>query len=171
MNYRLIERYDLLGTRQGAIYSEDSRYRFALWRIWKAGPTALIIGLNPSTATETIDDPTIRRCISFMDREGFGGFYMLNLFAFRATNPFVMKMEADPIGEGNDEHLRAFAAKTDKVIFAWGAIGIHRNRDKEVVAMFPNAHCFGTTKSGQPKHPLYLESSTEIIPYRYEPHT
>ncbi len=79
------------------------RYRYALLRRWGEGKNAMFIGLNPSTADETADDPTIRRCVSFAKAWGFGGLCMANLFAYRATNPADMLMQADPIGPDNAE--------------------------------------------------------------------
>lgn len=74
--------------KTGANLSECRRYRFSLWRIWdEALPYALFIGLNPSTADETANDPTITRCINFAKDWGYGGIYMANLFAYRATDP------------------------------------------------------------------------------------
>lgn len=73
-----------------AILSEDRKYRYVLSRIWdESKPMVMIIGLNPSTADETKNDPTIIRCIDFAKSWGYGGVYMLNLFAFRATLPKI----------------------------------------------------------------------------------
>jgi hypothetical protein len=78
----------------GAAFSEDRRHRYELWRIWdRKVRKMVVIGLNPSTADETKNDPTIRRCINFAQRERCGGLVMLNLFGFRATDPKVMKLE------------------------------------------------------------------------------
>jgi len=86
----------------GATFSTDRVYRYALWRVWDAAlPSFVVIGLNPSTADETENDPTIRRCIGFAKREGCGGLVMLNLFAVRATDPRVMMAHPEPIGPDN----------------------------------------------------------------------
>ena len=91
--------FDGAGMEKGARFSESRTHRYALWRIWEKGaPMVMFVGLNPSTADETQDDPTIRRCIDFAKRWGYGGLYMLNIFAFRATNPKDMKAAADPVG-------------------------------------------------------------------------
>ncbi|MCX6217585.1 DUF1643 domain-containing protein [Spirosoma sp.] len=153
--------------QQGATFAENGKYRYLLWRIWDDTlPLATIVGLNPSTADDANDDPTIRRCISFLKGFGYGGFYMTNLFAFRATEPAVMKDEAEPVGMANDEYLRYAKDKSSAVLFAWGTDGGHRGRDQQVIDMFPHAYCLGKTKDGHPRHPLYLPSSTKLIPFR-----
>ncbi len=159
--------FSLTDGDRGANLSGCTNYRYTLWRIWdKALPLAMIIGLNPSTADANTDDPTIRRCISFMKGFGYGGFYMVNLFAFRATEPAVMKKADFPVGHPfNDEYLKLTTNKVAIVIFAWGTDGHYLNRDREVIAMFPNAYCFGKTKEGHPKHPLYLASDTLLTPF------
>jgi hypothetical protein len=124
----------------GAVFSECRTYRYMLWRRWKEdkqvtgfGPDAIefdspshmvaFIGLNPSTADETQDDPTIRRCIGFAKSWGFRGMMMLNLFAFRATDPKDMKAAADPIGPDNDRHIRVASSILPQTICCWGTHG------------------------------------------------
>lgn len=116
----------------------------------------MFVGLNPSTADETNDDPTIRRCIGFAKAWGFSGLVMTNLFAFRATDPKDMKRAADPVGTENDETLVKLAACCGLVVAAWGAHGSYRGRDREVRALLPNLHYLKLTKDGHPSHPLYL---------------
>jgi hypothetical protein len=123
---------------------------------------AMFIGLNPSTANETEDDPTIRRCISFAKSWGYDGLCMTNLFAFRATLPAVMLAEPDPVGQDNDQHLLAMAAKAGVVIAAWGTPGVHMGRADAVKAMVPNLHYLRLTKAGHPGHPLYLPG--DLVP-------
>jgi hypothetical protein len=143
----------------GAIFSECRRYRYVLWRTWEKTKKAHIafIGLNPSTANETVDDPTIRRCIEYSKELGFGGMFMLNIFAFRATDPKVMKAESDPVGADNDYWLRKICCEytDDLVIAQWGNHGVHRGRSTEVRRLVPQLHCFGITQIGEPKHILY----------------
>ena len=91
---------------KGAFFSNCKKYRYTLWRIWdKNKPYAVFIGLNPSVADATIDDPTIRRCIKYAKDWNLGGLYMLNLFSYIATNPKEMKNNKYPIGKLNDEWL------------------------------------------------------------------
>lgn len=142
----------------GAKFSEDRVYRYQLWRVWDdKKPYLNVIGLNPSTADERKDDPTIRRCISFAKAWGFGGLYMTNLFAYRATKPADMKKYPEPIGQENDRYLRETAINSGLCVAAWGANGGHQGRDAQVEALIPNLYVFRLTeKSGVPEHPLYL---------------
>jgi len=148
---------------RSAMLSTDRRYRYTLWRLWGPGGYAAFIGLNPSTADETSDDPTIRRCIGFARAWGFGGLCMLNLFAFRATQPADMKRTADPVGELNDVTLAELAGSAGVVVAAWGANGTHRGRDAQVRAMLPRLHYLRLTKDGHPGHPLYLPASLRPV--------
>ena len=139
------------------IFSSCRTYRYSLWREWIGGEGyAMFVGLNPSTADETRDDPTIRRCIAFAKAWGYGGLCMTNLFAFRATDPKNMKAIADPVGRENDAHLLALAEGAGVIIAAWGANGTHKGRDKEVRKLLPTLYCLAQTKGGHPGHPLYL---------------
>lgn len=148
---------------RSAIFSPCRRYRYSLWRNWRGlgllpdeNSYAMFVGLNPSTADEQNDDPTIRRCIAFAKAWGFDGLCMTNLFAFRATKPADMMAEADPIGEDNDRTLIELAQGAGVVVAAWGVHGTHRGRAAEVVKMLPNLHYLMLTKDGHPGHPLYL---------------
>lgn len=150
----------------GATFSPCRLYRYQLWRVWDQSRAYLnVIGLNPSTADETRDDPTIRRCIDFAQRWGYGGLYMTNLFAFRATKPKVMKRAEDPIGADNNYWLQQTAARAGLAIAAWGVNGKFMDRDKAVAEMLPDLHCFRlTTSTGMPEHPLYLPKDIMPIP-------
>jgi len=151
--------------KKDAELSECRSYRFALWRVWdESKPYAMIIGLNPSTADEKEDDPTIRRCINFAKSWGYGGLCMANLFAFRATVPNDMFNASDPIGPGNDECLSKLAKYAGVVIAAWGNDGAYLGRSSEVIKLIPNLHYLKMNKSGEPAHPLYLDSSMKPIP-------
>lgn len=157
---------NLLGS--GATFSPCNTYRYALWRYWKEdGETnyALFIGLNPSTADATQDDPTIRRCIGFARDWGLSGLVMVNLFAYRATNPEAMLAAADPIGSENDRYLLEYANKAKIVIAAWGNHGTHMGRHYAVQEMIPNMHCLTLTRLKLPGHPLYLSKDAKPIPY------
>ena len=141
---------------RGATISQCGLYRYSLWRRWAPGPMCVFIGLNPSTADATLDDPTIRRCVGFAKSWGFGGLMMLNLFAYRATDPAGMKAALDPIGPENDEALHFAHSNTTTVIAAWGAHGTFKGRAQQVRAMLPRLHYLRLTKDGYPGHPLYL---------------
>lgn len=151
---------------KGAQFSGCRKYRYALWRTWEEGDGhVMFIGLNPSTADETKDDPTIRRCVGYAKRLGYGGLYMLNLFAFRATNPKDLKRADDPVGPENDKFLRMYFDVLGFNIACWGTHGDFMDRGKEVIELLgrENLQCFSITKNGQPKHPLYLRRDAEII--------
>lgn len=151
-----------------ATFSPCRLYRYVLWRRWAESPRyAMFIGLNPSTADERTDDPTIRRCIRFASDWGYDGLCMTNLFAFRATAPEVMRQAADPIGPQNDDTLFAHAAHAAVVIAAWGVHGQHRGRDTAVRQMLPVLHYLRLTRAGLPGHPLYLPATS--LPILWQP--
>lgn len=125
----------------------------------------MFVGLNPSTADETQDDPTIRRCIAYAKAWGFDALCMTNLFAYRATQPEDMLAQEDPIGVDNDAHLVALAATAGVVVAAWGTHGVHLGRDASVRAALSNLHFLKLTHSGQPGHPLYLPKTLTPIPW------
>ena len=151
-------------TRQ-TVFSPCRAYRYTLWREWFGGEGyAMFVGLNPSTADETKDDPTIRRCIAFAKAWGYSGLCMTNLFAFRATDPKDMKATADPVGPENDTHLLALAERACVIVAAWGANGTHKGRDTEVRRLLPPLYCLALTKDGHPGHPLYLKKTLIPVP-------
>ncbi|HIA05642.1 MAG TPA: DUF1643 domain-containing protein [Flavobacteriales bacterium] len=153
-------------TKKGAEISTDGVYRYSLWRIWdESKPLILFICLNPSTADATADDPTIRRCIAFARSWGYGGLYMGNLFAFRATNPTELYEAADPVGPKNDTWLFEMAYKCQIIVFAWGTKGVLLGRNKLVSSKFPNSRCITKIKAGHPGHPLYLRPELQLMDY------
>lgn len=150
----------------GARLSDDGRYRYSLWRVWDPSAEHLVfIMLNPSTADAETDDPTIRRCIGFARDRGFGGIEVLNLYAFRATDPRDLFRAVDPVGRDNDEYL-ATPLLTSTVIPAWGAHA-KPERAAAVLAMLAGHRVFslGVTQSGAPRHPLYVRADQPFVPY------
>jgi hypothetical protein len=144
-----------------AVYSDCERYRYSLTRVWDAdGSRALFIMLNPSTATEVQNDPTVERCERRARALGFGAFRVLNIFAWRATDPRDMRAAADPVGPGNDAAIRESLGWAHSVICAWGTHGAHLGRGPEVEALLRSAGAellhLGLSKDGHPKHPLYI---------------
>jgi len=127
---------------------------------------AMFVGLNPSTADETLDDPTIRKCVGFAKRWGFGALCMTNLFAYRETNPRKMMGFGRPVGDENDQWLTACARDAGQIIAAWGTNGDFMARDEEVLKLLDGVECLRRTKSGFPEHPLYVPY--EIQPTAYE---
>ena len=151
----------------GAEFSEDRIYRYSLWRFWeKEGRYAVFIGLNPSTADETKNDPTVRRCIRYAYDWGHNGLIMLNLFAYRSKSPKYLYSLADPIGPDNDFHLRSASSKAGITIIAWGMHGNLMNRDKAVIPLLKDPHFLALTKHGHPRHPLYLKKNLMPKPFK-----
>lgn len=153
------------------VFSDCRKYRYTLWRQWTndpAAPFAMFIGLNPSTADEKQDDPTIRRCIGFSKRWGFGALLMTNLFAWRDTKPENMKRVLDPVGDQNDYWLTHYAAEAGIIIAAWGKDGAHVHRQKRVIINLSGmpVMCLKINNDGTPKHPLYVAGDTTPIPFK-----
>jgi len=153
---------------KGAEFSLDRRYRYKLWREWDSSKGAVaFVGLNPSTADESLDDPTIRRCINYAKAWGYGRMFMLNIFSFRATDPKIMKAEKEPVGPGNMEAIKAVAESCDLVIGCWGVHGDHLDQGAKIVDMLREGHvplyCLGLTKGGHPRHPLYLRKDLRPV--------
>lgn len=153
-----------------AVYSDCERYRYLLTRVWDpAGRKALFVMLNPSTATEYQNDPTVERCERRARALGFGAFRVTNIFAFRATDPKVMRAQDDPVGPGNDAAIAASAPWADRIICAWGSHGAHLGRGAAVERLLrgtglPLWH-LGLTQAGAPKHPLYIGYDRQPEPW------
>lgn len=151
------------------ILSPCRSYRYVLWREFNeliGQGYAMFIGLNPSTADETSDDATIRRCIGYAKSWGYGAMCMTNLFAFRATKPEDMMTAVDPVGADNDQHLLAAAQGAGVIVAAWGTHGEFMGRDATVRNLIPGLHCLALTKGGHPHHPLRLRADLIPVPYR-----
>jgi len=152
-------------------FSECRRYRYSLrhevapilsgsknlkWIAW--------IGLNPSTADEGNLDPTLRRIRGFTSDWGFDGFVMLNLFAFRATDPTVMKAEPEPVGADNDRIIDE-ATQGIPVVFCWGKHGDHLSRGESLAHRLlsrRDCHYLKLNGDGSPAHPLYLSKKLKL---------
>lgn len=140
------------------------KYRYALWRTWDdSKPRVMFIGLNPSTADETVDDPTLVRCMNFARDWGYGGVCTANLFAFRATDPAAMKQASDPVGADNDKWLKKLASEAGLIIAAWGNDGRFMDRSSAVIKMMPAMQCLKINSSGEPAHPLYQPKSRKPV--------
>lgn len=150
--------------KKSANFSRCRTYRYALWRSWdEHKPYAMMIGLNPSTADEVEDDPTLIRCINFAKSWGYGGVCMTNLFAYRATDPNDMKAAADPVGASNNRWLTRLAKEAGIVVAAWGNDGDYLNRASQIKNKIPNLYCLKMNKSGEPAHPLYLRAELKPV--------
>ena len=151
-----------------AEFSPCERYRYTLSRTWDASKgTVVFVGLNPSTATHLIDDPTILRCINFAKSWGYGRYVMLNMYGFRSTDPRGLATVADSNGPDNDRWISTEVAKAAKVVVAWGSHKSTHARALHVLSMIPEPYCLGTTKGGSPRHPLYVVGSTEPVPFSW----
>ena len=144
-----------------ALYSDCERYRYSLTRIWdRAAARLLFVMLNPSTATERQNDPTVERCERRARALGYGGFRVCNIFAWRDTDPAAMRRAADPVGPGNDAAIAAGCGWADDVICAWGSHGAHLARGAAVETLMrgtgQSLRHLGQTKAGHPRHPLYI---------------
>lgn len=151
-------------TGSDAVFSPDERYRYRLRRIWGPEPPLVVIGLNPSTATAEIDDPTVQRCQGFARRWGHGGLVMLNLFAWRSTNPKVLTGLADPVGPDNDQWLlQETTGRT--TLCAWGNHGALRGRARAVCRLLAgrDLRCLGITNAQAPRHPLYIRQTQPAL--------
>ena len=146
----------------GALFSDCRKYRIALWRFWDpVKPRIMFIGLNPSTANEYTDDPTIRRVKKFAADWGYGGVYMMNLFTYVTPFPEELMRCEDPI-YGCDIMLKEIAEKCDKIIFAWGSFKEAEKRAREVMSMF-EGYALVINSDGSPRHPLYVKSDVEPV--------
>lgn len=162
----------------GAEFSECGLYRYSLHRCWTPGTRKwmVMIGLNPSTATHEVTDATIRKVTTFAKRELCGGFVMLNLFGLRSRDPKNLFEFGDPVGPENNEVIaRWLSLCPDRQTVAWGAHKMAMPRARDVVENLLSwpLNCFGVTKDGHPKHPLYLASNTPLVAwpgYREELH-
>lgn len=164
---------DLFAIQRAALISSGGLYRYTLSRIWDANlPLLVFIMLNPSTADGEKDDPTIRKCIGFAQRWGFGGFIVVNLYAYRATKPQSMwaaeRSGINIIGPDNDDHILEACVQAKMVLLAYGAHEKARERGEDVGRMLHSqnigyrVHTLGLTDAGQPRHPLF-------VPYKVQP--
>ena len=153
-----------------AIYSNCEKYRYSLTRVWNEKAKKLhFVMLNPSTATEIQNDPTVERCERRARTLTFGAFRVTNIFAWRDTDPKKMKSAKDPIGDENNEAILNGCLWADCTIAAWGNHGIHLDRGRYVMELLKNCgepiFHLGISKVGQPKHPLYI--SYAILPEKW----
>lgn len=150
-----------------AVLSPCGTYRYELRRTWDASKSSVLwVMLNPSTTDATDDDPTIRRCIGFARSWGYGGIVVANLYALRSTNPKALWSHRDPVGPDNDATIRRLVEESGLVVAAWGVSAPARRAWEvrhAVTATGRVLYVVGTTKGGQPKHPLYVKGDTQPI--------
>jgi len=172
----------MFGEARTAHFSSERDYRYLLRIIWDVNlPRMQCIGLNPSTADEYQDDPTLRRVKGFARSWGYGGIEMTNLFAFRATDPRKMMARIRPIGEilagnndgltnSNDLWITQTRKACDFCLCAWGTKGSFMDRDTAVVKLLKplgDLHCLNLTSGGFPQHPLYVAGKTTPIRFDF----
>lgn len=149
---------------KGAIFSDDRKYRYALWRIWNPNRKILMmVGLNPSRANEFANDPTITRGIIRADREGFGGFLMANLFAYVSTDPNALLKNEDTVGEFTDYYIEKMVELSSVQLCGWGSFKPVVKRCTQVFSMLKQPYCLGINADGNPKHPLYVAYDIPMI--------
>ena len=150
-----------------AFYSPCLQYRYGLRRTWDSGGgEILFVMLNPSTATEERNDPTIERCQRRAARLGFGGMRIANLFAWRATRPADLRGADDPVGLENDALLLAWTSDVALTIAAWGVHGAFRDRAAQVAPLLRGeVRHLGLTRDGHPRHPLYVRNDAPLLPF------
>lgn len=159
------------GMTKDAIVTDDGLYRYVLGRRWADGPTMTFVMLNPSTADDVIDDPTIRRCMGFARREHLGGIEVINLFALRTTKPEHLGHHPEPEGVWNREAWDIVLSHPGPVVAAWGhGAGMAKNGGMESAALDHYLGrvdwvCLGKTRSMAPCHPLYLRADAPLEPW------
>jgi hypothetical protein len=151
--------------KRSAILSDCGQFRYELRRQWSEAPALGWVMLNPSTADASVDDPTVRRCIDFAQRWGYGAIVVRNVYAFRATDPQALWMSTNRWGPDVGHHLRR--AVDEKVtVCAWGNNVVEADAAaarRILCEAGANLVHLGLTKHGQPRHPLYVKASTEPI--------
>ena len=160
----------------GAQFDSTRKYRYSLWRRWNPNAKmAAFVMLNPSTADENIVDPTVLKCCQWVRAWGYGGLWVVNAFALRATDPAALRVAAragqDPIGLENDEFIRQIAQECDEreslIVVGWGRHATLLNRNQQMRNLLADFHlpALGINKDGSPEHPLYLRKVSKPIPW------
>lgn len=159
--------------KKHTILSDCGKFRYRLWRKWGEGSPLLFVMLNPSTADHEVDDPTIRRCLRFAESHGFGELEVVNLFAYRATDPHDLRRAGYQVGPENDHHIAAAVGDAAAVCLAWGANvgGLERPVIvlQQLRALGVKPQCLRITRGGYPQHPLMLPSSCRLMPFEGQP--
>lgn len=155
-------------------YSPEAvpRYRWSFERRWGDGPLLCWIGLNPSTGDKMHRPrPTLHKVMDLAGRHGMHGVVVVNLFAYRATDPRDLVAAAkhlDIVGADNDTAIREAVSHSQMTLAAWGARGDLLGRGAQVAAMVPDMVCLGVTRRGEPRHPLYVRHDAVLRPYQRE---
>lgn len=119
--------------------------------------------LNPSTADATENDPTIKKCMKFARREGCGLMTVVNLFAYRATDPDELAKVDSPVGTCNEQIVMGQIKEHNQfgnlIVAAWGNFKMAKEISIPTGAPI---WCLGKNKDGSPKHPLYRPDDTPL---------
>lgn len=153
--------------KRAAVISDCGRYRYRLERTWGEAPPMAFVMLNPSTADADIDDPTIRRCMSFARRDGRGGIVVVNLFGLRSTDPKGLAESDNPYGPGNFDAIGLVLEAKGDIVCAWGAHGQAVSAAKSFMLRATKGYhtplkCLGKTRDGSPRHPLYVKGDQPL---------
>ncbi len=150
--------------KEAIISGDESQFRYLLvreWATYRQARSILFVMLNPSVADVSQDDPTIRKCICFAKCHEYGRIEVVNLYAFRATDPKVLKSAGYPVGPQNDSYILGAIERADKIVAAWGCHAQKSRADAvtKIICQRKNVYCLGVTKDGFPSHPL-------MVPYK-----
>lgn len=168
---------DLFGgeVETGALFSSERVYRYSLFRKWSAGPTITFVMLNPSTADEDANDPTVAKCVKLArlwrlgGKVRYGKLIVVNIFAYRSTDPEALYALEDPVGPNNNAAITEACRSADTVVVAWGNHGSLKNRGREVARLLQEhsiqSLCFKQNKDGSPMHPLYVPDAMPLSPF------
>lgn len=168
-----------------AVFSSCGKYRYYLQRNLDRQSSLfggslyykhmVVVMLNPSTADEIKNDPTVRRCIGFAERERATLLEVLNLYALRSTDPAGLLAVEDPVGPENDHWIEETVKHAAVVVVAWGTTPYAKvkggsKRTKATMELLRECSpvpvkCLGITKDGFPRHPLYLAANTGLETY------
>jgi hypothetical protein len=161
--------------KTGANFSTDKKYRYTLWRVWNEDKPLLgFCMLNPSTANEEVNDPTVARCQRRAELWSYGGVIVTNIFALRSTDPSALKTVIDPVGPMNDVRMIGALQQCETIICGWGKHGSLNGRGNEVleslIAFFGNnrVRALRINKDGSPAHPLYIGYDVQPIPIDFK---
>ncbi len=154
---------------RSAAFSPDGAYRYSLGRTWGTGARLAFVMLNPSRADATVDDPTIRRCMGFARREAFEGIVVVNLYAMRSTEPVGLRRRPDPEGPDNRAHWDRVLGdqRVAGVVAGWGGSCPTGLPPSRALAGYDTSGwlCLGSTRSGAPRHPLYVPAHAPLVPW------
>ncbi|MEG3593287.1 MAG: DUF1643 domain-containing protein [Pseudomonadota bacterium] len=148
--------------RRYSEWSHGRRRRYRLGRFWGSGPIACVIGLNPSRADDKYDDPTNRRLIGLLTGLGFAGYWLVNLISESTPYPDDLGSGPRRLSAINHRSIQNSINDTDQTILAWGRGGRRCPFRKRIASSIQHPTCFGLTRDGEPKHPLYLPKNSTL---------